>query len=118
MVNNIFKKLTRSEEQMIEALFHQKLKDGKKKKEVVASAQWWRDVIADFFISAGHDIFTSELREIQDRVINRGMSAEYVSALLQVVDASPTISEHDRVVLLLTASPEEHEKALAKIGFR
>lgn len=74
----------------------------------------WYQIILDFMYSRGDEIVSKELVEAEFKVIELGKSAEYLSALMTVVDAA-SLDEADKAIVLLTASPEDRDAALKKI---
>jgi hypothetical protein len=111
-MSKLYRKLTRHEILQIQDAWRMKFHE--KSKPQVNSPEYWFEVIIDFMLTRGDELYTKELRESEFKVIETGKSEEYISALMTVVDAAG-LSEHDRIVVMLTASPEDRDAALRKI---
>lgn len=112
-MSKIYRKLTRKEVLQIQELWRQKFKESSSPQ--INSPEFWFEVVVDFLLTRGDDIVSKELVDSEMRVIEYGKAAEYVSALMSVVDVDG-LDEHSKVILLITASPEDRDKALRKIN--
>lgn len=79
--------------------------------------QLWFECVIDFITTRGDEIVPGVLRDQEHRVIQLGKSQEYLAALADVVmrTTSPTHTQYDQTVLVLTATPEERAEALRKV---
>lgn len=73
------------------------------------------EAVVAYLLKEGHEIFTPSLRAREQRVLNDGLASEYLNALMQVTDAPAQMSEPEKAVLMLLASPEDRADALAKL---
>ncbi len=78
-------------------------------------AEIWYNVFREFLAQRGDELIPSALIDDEHKVMERGLSQEYMAALAQVVDASDARSEYDKAVLILTATPEARREALTRI---
>lgn len=77
--------------------------------------QLWHEVISLFYTYQGYQIIPGPLRDAELSIVERGLGPEYFAALIQVVKPDPTLGEADQAILLITATPEEREKAIRKV---
>lgn len=80
------------------------------------NAEMWFNAVMDFLEQSGAEVFTRELREREFKMMADGKAQEYAAALKDVVEATHARSEYELAILVLTASPDEREVALAKVG--
>ena len=78
-------------------------------------AERWFHLVLDFLSIRGDEVISGALREQEERVINLGLSQEYLHILGTIVTKSPQHDEYDHGVLVLTASPEERAEALYRV---
>lgn len=77
--------------------------------------QLWYDVITEFYSFHGDQVISKKIREAEDSIVERGLGAEYFSALTSIVNPPSELSESEQAILLITASPEDREKAIKKV---
>jgi hypothetical protein len=77
--------------------------------------QIWYEVITTFFNYQGDQIVPKKIREAEDSIVDRGLGKEYFAALTSVVNPPSELSEDEQAILLITASPEDREKAIKKV---
>lgn len=85
----------------------------------IESAQIWYEVCLEFLSRKykGSIIIPESVRQGEDRVLQDDMfCAEYISALMKVVTSDLVqLTENQKVVLLITATADERQEALALI---
>lgn len=79
------------------------------------NAEQWFHTVLDFLSARGDEVIPRELREQEEKLIATGRAKEYLAALAEVVQASPSHNEYDHTVLVLTASADDRLAALTKV---
>ncbi len=79
------------------------------------NAEVWFNVVMDNIIAQGDEVIPSAIIDEEHKIMERGLSQEYMAALADVVDASDARSEYDKAVLILTATPEARLAAIQKV---
>ncbi len=105
-----YRLLDRTERQLIEHYFTTRFREDRK----LGSVDLWYRVISDFLGSRykDSDIILSSTRAIEYQVMQEDATAkEYVDALIEIVKPGYQLSDHQRMVLLLTSTNEEREQA-------
>lgn len=110
MANDEYPRLERADVQLIQSLFNSRYRE----RSVPAGgmAELWYQVISDFLATKVNARINREYT-----VMEQGKSKEYIAALLEIVAPADGISEHDKVMLMLTASPEDRAAAMRKVFF-
>jgi hypothetical protein len=111
------KQLTREEEIDLERSFH----DIYRSKLYKSHAQMWYSTVIQFlnWKFEGARIITTNVCEMEDKVLQHDhLCQEYVSALMKIVLPSGNannLTEHQKMILLMSASSDEREEALLLI---
>jgi hypothetical protein len=82
------------------------------KKSEPCMEQKWYEVISTFIKYEGADIVPEEVRLLEGIVIDKGMSEEYISALIAITKPTDDLEEAEKLVHLMSASPQERLQAL------
>jgi hypothetical protein len=82
------------------------------KKSVPHVEDAWFEVICTFLRYEGHDIVPEEVRLLESLVIDRGLSEDYIEALISITKPTSDLEEAEQIVHFLSASPEERLQAL------
>ncbi len=75
----------------------------------------WFTAVSQLQDERGDEVFSGELRDREHRLIELGLSQEYMAALADIVCSEGARTEYDKAVLILTASPAERLEALAAV---
>jgi hypothetical protein len=110
------KTLTRHEELEIERAFHEEYRKHKKDKSL---PQLWYATIMTWLSwkFEGSEIITRKVRDAEIKIMqNETHSTEYTAALMQIVlPPDSTLSEQQKLILLMTAGNDEREQAILLI---
>lgn len=82
------------------------------KKSEPSMEQKWYEVICTFVRYEGADIVPEEVRLLEGSVIDKGLSEEYLEALAAIIKPTDDLEDAEKVVLFLSASPQERLQAL------
>ena len=102
------KPLTREQTLKIRAIY---LENFNKKSEPSMEQKWF-EVISLFIKYEGGDIVPEEVRLLEGIVIDKGMSEDYISALVAITKPTDDLEESEKIVHLMSASPSERLQAL------
>jgi hypothetical protein len=105
-----YPRLPRSDVMLIQSLFNTRYRE--RNVPPGGMAELWYQVISDFLETKNNARLNREYT-----VMEQGKSKEYIAALLEIVAPADGMSEHDKVMLMLTASPEDKEAALRNVFF-
>jgi hypothetical protein len=74
----------------------------------------WYQVICTFLKYEGHDIVPEEIRILEATVADKGLSEDYIEVLMSVTKTpeDPEGGDADKILHILSASPEERLQAL------
>lgn len=76
------------------------------------NAQRWFESVIEFLEKRGDEIIPGFVRNEEFKVIEQGLSQEYMAKLAATVASDGARTEYDKAVLILTATPEDRAKAL------
>lgn len=82
------------------------------RKEIPSVEEAWYEVITDFQAYEGTVAHPEEIYLLEQLVIDRGLSSDYIQTLKSMIKGQPEEDEADHFVLLMSATPLEREKAL------
>jgi hypothetical protein len=82
------------------------------KKAEPCMEQKWYEVICTFVRYEGSDIVPEEVRLLEGTVIDCGMAEDYVEALLALTKPTEDLEDAEKIVHLMSASPQERLQAL------
>jgi hypothetical protein len=102
------KPLTREQELKIRSIY---LENFNKKNEPSMERRWF-EVILTFLAYEGNDIVPEEVRLLEGTVIDRGMAEDYVESLLAITKPTGDLEDAEKIVHLMSASPQERLQAL------
>ncbi len=74
--------------------------------------QRWLETITTFIRYEGGDVVPEEIRLLEGSVIDKGLADDYIQTLHSIIKPSDDLEESEKLVLLLSCSPEERLKAL------
>ncbi len=75
----------------------------------------WYNSVLDLLDKRGDEIVTGVLRDQEHKILQLGLSQEYMAELAATVASEHCRTEYDKAVLVLTATPEERAAALGKV---
>jgi hypothetical protein len=88
------------------------------RKEIPSVEEAWYEAVSDFYAYEGAQIHTEEIYLLEQMVIDKGLSEDYIQTLKTMISNAPEDEEVDHFVLLLSATPAEREKALRFVLYR
>lgn len=110
------KTLSRAEELDLERAFHDTYRMHKKIKSI---PQLWYESVMTWLAwkYEGSSIVARSVRDMENKVLQHDqLCQEYMSALMKIVLPNDSnLTEHQKMVLIMTASSDEREEALLKI---
>jgi hypothetical protein len=88
-----------------------------KKQPDGGQAEVWLHVVKEYLTQQCWDLIPYHIVEQEERIVEMGLSQEYVAELIDLCELSPDLDEYSKLVMLLHAGPEVRKKALANIKF-
>ena len=105
--------LTEKEKRQLESIWLNDFHEGKHSRMNMTDK--WVMAFDRFLEGRGDEIISGNLRDMEHKIIEMGLSQEYMSELARTVNGDGARTEYDKAVLILTATPEERALAVKKV---
>ncbi len=94
--------------QNYERFWHQELR-----LEYGVTEIWYKSVL-HHLEKEGHDLVPSHIRQLEEKIIRRGLAKEYLASLIEITDCDG-LEDEAKLLALSIASSEERLEALKKL---